>query len=163
MAAPGSTSPSLDASLIALNLQHRGTLPRSKPYRLEVSTPETSPNWTPALHGFREAGFPCIAIDGTRQLWTSVNSHCRIKTANVVARRACRRPNRVQPAVTIRALFVLSADWCNRATKRTQQPPPSQRRGNHVHRLMTARSLRTGVGKVRIETGSGEGRSGLPV
>jgi hypothetical protein len=66
-AAPGSTSPSLDASLIALNLQHRGTLPRSKPYRLEVFTPETSPNWTPALHGFREAGFLCLAIDGTRQ------------------------------------------------------------------------------------------------
>jgi hypothetical protein len=47
MAASGSTSPSLDASLIALNLQQRGTLPRSKTYRLEVSTPETSPNWTP--------------------------------------------------------------------------------------------------------------------
>jgi hypothetical protein len=57
MAAPGSTSPSLDASLIALNFQHRGTLPRLKPYRLEVSTPETSPNWTPALRDFREAGF----------------------------------------------------------------------------------------------------------
>src|ERR1700730_2424991 len=67
MAAPGSTSPSLDASLIALNFQHRGTLPRLKPYRLEVSTPETSPNWTPALRDFREAGFLCLAIDGTRQ------------------------------------------------------------------------------------------------
>ena len=41
---------------------------------------------------------------------------------------------------------------------RARQAPPSQQRGNHVHRLMTTRSLRTGVGKVRIETGSGEGR-----
>jgi hypothetical protein len=57
MAAPGSTSPSLDASLIALNLQHRGTLPRSKPYRLEVSIPETSPNWAPPCTVFARRVF----------------------------------------------------------------------------------------------------------
>jgi hypothetical protein len=42
----------------------------------------------------------------------------RIKAANMAARRARRSLNRVEPAVTIRALFVMSADRSNRATKR---------------------------------------------
>ena len=67
MVAPGSTARSLDASLIALNFEHRGMLPQLKPYRLEVSTPETSPTGPHALRDFREAGFLCLSIDGTRQ------------------------------------------------------------------------------------------------
>jgi hypothetical protein len=135
----GSTSPSLDAHPIALYSQQRGTLPRSKPYRLEVSTPETSPNWTPALRDFREAGFSLSCHRWNAAAWTSVNSQG--------ARGA--RPRRSFPPQATSGGFAST--------------PPSLRWGNHVHRLMTTRSLRTGVGKVRIETGSGEGRSGLPV
>ena len=147
MAAPGSTSPSLDASLIALNFQHRGTLPRLKPYRLEVSTPETSPNWTPppCTVFARRVFFVLPSMErgsvdqrqlapNEREKFKAISSAkkgsdrdaqgkrsgkvYRIKAANMAARRARRSLNRVQPAVTIRALFVMSADRSNRATKR---------------------------------------------
>ncbi len=48
----------------------------------------------------------------------------------MAARRACRSLNRVQPAVTISALFVLSADRSNRATKRAQQVSRHDRGGD---------------------------------